>query len=107
MSLRDRADNAKKAQTFKAPAVTEDEAKPKPRPKKKPKPAAKRKTANELAREMAEVDEAGKKPKDRRASIAQLVVELTPEQKAELWRSAKANGRTLKAEVIDRLGFAD
>jgi hypothetical protein len=39
----------------------------------------------------------------RRREKAQLVVELSPDQKADLLRDAAANGRTLKAEVVARL----
>lgn len=68
-------------------------------------------TASALARQAAGLPATGRgtgltaaeRQARRRREKAQLVVELSPDQKAELLRSAAENERTLRAEVLARL----
>jgi len=114
MTLKDRAATARQAQNFKKPepSVQPQPTTPKPRPSQKKKPTSKptnrRKTANQIAREKADVDPQPKisrleRQANRRETIAQLVVELSPDQKAQLITAAAENGRTIKDEVLYRL----
>lgn len=43
----------------------------------------------------------------RRQTMASLTFEIHPDQKAELLRAATENGLSLRAEVMNRLGFTE
>ena len=115
MSLKEEMRRAKEAQSFQGKAETKPTskgkaAKGKASPQKRaPKPKDKPKTANELAQAKAGVQPAesmtrAERAALRRSKLAQLNVEISIEGKARLIKDAKANGRTLSAEILHRLG---
>lgn len=120
--LKSKMERAKRSETFKGKSGSETspakksqssrtsrpKAKPTPAPVD-PAPAEEAMTANERARAAAGIEPkpsrtAAQRQADRRRTFAQLSVEISADGKAELLAAAAANGRTLKAEVLHRLG---
>jgi outer membrane biosynthesis protein TonB len=123
---------AREAQTFKP--ATEPESTPDPDPdtarpakktsKPRPKKPARRKTppkaatpttdetttANAAARAAAGLETGPSLSRAeymalRRATVASISFEIHPDDKAQLLREATENGRTLRGEIMHRLGF--